>query len=993
MRCLLRLDLLRSYRIAHARVSAIEPFETSLRENTPLASINDPGALVEYLNQLNLKGDMVLNELKRVSSERDSFKQRLDVAEKDAKEAWDSVTELRERQVTSGKIDKNLSDDQSHFPSESQQNHLNLAKSPIIEAPQIDPESLLAPAEPRISVASDAPLFSPKKTPAHPPKMNEEAEEFFSYDNELPRLENELNAKQDEIMELQDQVKHLKDDLAVARESAQSMVKTLEDSTREVSLLKDRREGYEADLQEHKSTSDAIISALKADLEIAQGKFRKIEATYNAQSNAKILDLEQRLSDASLELENMQQLRAGKSEVDAVVASLQSDVNSLKADLSILQTQKDQSQKRVDTLNGLVTNLREQLSFTEQDGQRLKTELAENSEMVNDLQKRVMQAEQKGMVQENTIIGSNSATINDKLASLESTTANDTDSKIAGDANITTKKRNKKKKKGGKPIVEQESPAHPDSPKSDQITTSSTDRNGATVQTEQSNIVKILQGELDSLHELLSEKDAAIERLDRKLKDEEILKEEIDSLREELLEIGQEHVIAKDKIKELVTEKTTLQTTASSLEKEIAELRAGHLSQTADSDRSQKDLTAQFEDLKVKAANMQIDLSAAQQLASSRFKEITDMRTILQRAQPELVSLRKEATEFKGVREELDAKVINLQRIEARQEIMRTELESTRKALTDKDSEVKILNLRLSQETNARLSIEEANSSVRQELQQSETEKRLAKQSLEKLSKDLSRSRDELSASKARVRELDESISKLNQEGESHREEIDLKTAQHASAESLMSSMRDQSTEMAMQAKEARERCESLEEEVADAHRLLSERSREAETMRRLLAEVEGRTDSRLREMRERMDAAVEERDRAEDEASTIGRRRTRELEELRMKLKDADRDLKRSEEDKESLENAQRDWKRRREELEQRTEQSSREAEEVKKAMSELRDALDESERQASDLEKQKVELRRTVEEMNHRLDKLQRSNKVSSKRLTTHLKLTINT
>ena len=91
-------DLLRSYRIAHACVQLIEPFETSLRENTPLTSISDPGALVEYLNQLNLKGDMVLDELKRVSNERDAFKQMLADAEKSTRDAWDEVAQLRQQE-------------------------------------------------------------------------------------------------------------------------------------------------------------------------------------------------------------------------------------------------------------------------------------------------------------------------------------------------------------------------------------------------------------------------------------------------------------------------------------------------------------------------------------------------------------------------------------------------------------------------------------------------------------------------------------------------------------------------------------------------------------------------------------------------------------------------------------------------------------------------------------------------------------------------------
>ncbi|KAK8074073.1 hypothetical protein PG994_004972 [Apiospora phragmitis] len=71
-------ELLRSYRIAHGRATAIEPFERALREHTPLTSIKDTDALVEYLNQLNLKGNMVMDEFKRVSAEKDTLKKKHD---------------------------------------------------------------------------------------------------------------------------------------------------------------------------------------------------------------------------------------------------------------------------------------------------------------------------------------------------------------------------------------------------------------------------------------------------------------------------------------------------------------------------------------------------------------------------------------------------------------------------------------------------------------------------------------------------------------------------------------------------------------------------------------------------------------------------------------------------------------------------------------------------------------------------------------------------
>ena len=95
-------ELLRSYRIAHARVTAIEPFEAALRENTPLTSIGDPVAFTEYLSQVNLKGDMVLEELKRVTSEKTesekTLKNKLKEAEEETRKAHDELTQLKSKQ-------------------------------------------------------------------------------------------------------------------------------------------------------------------------------------------------------------------------------------------------------------------------------------------------------------------------------------------------------------------------------------------------------------------------------------------------------------------------------------------------------------------------------------------------------------------------------------------------------------------------------------------------------------------------------------------------------------------------------------------------------------------------------------------------------------------------------------------------------------------------------------------------------------------------------
>jgi predicted nucleic acid-binding Zn-ribbon protein len=73
----------------------------------------------------------------------------------------------------------------------------------------------------------------------------------------------------------------------------------------------------------------------------------------------------------------------------------------------------------------------------------------------------------------------------------------------------------------------------------------------------------------------------------------------------------------------------------------------------------------------------------------------------------------------------------------------------------------------------------------------------------EKTARDLSNTQEELGVSKARLRDTEEQVAQFNRAMGGFREEIQLKTAQHAGAQSLMNSMRDQISEMAMKIKKA----------------------------------------------------------------------------------------------------------------------------------------------------------------------------------------------
>ncbi|KAL9025448.1 MAG: hypothetical protein Q9196_005729 [Gyalolechia fulgens] len=924
----------------------------------------DPRALVEYLNQLNLKGDMVVDELKRVSHDRDTYKQQLGDAQKQATEAWDEVAKLRKEKQSDGRIGDQLRLDTAVSPAKASPTEQSKAEHSPSETAKSPP----SPAKSRTGSLPSLSIFSPKPKPAESPVIEEAREDLFSYHDEIPRLQSELEDREERIEELQREVTTLKGDLAVTRESTQSMVQTLEEATRELNNLRDHRDRSAIDFEEHREASRKLSDQLQADLAATEAKLQEREATARFEDTGRLLDLEQQLSQANDELQDLREKARKSDEQASETRTLEQKVTSLENELSQARAEKDRSEKKFDTAASLLKTIREELAENKQK----YTDIVNSKQTLEEtLQERIrfLQNPENKPSSNDAVVEARSR----EEFSAGALQAQDEAPGPAADAATIGKKKNKKKKKGAKPAGEQKQEPQLPSGEPTPIGTSKADQSVF----ETTEGVTMLRGELEKCRQQLDEKDVALEKIRLKLKDQDDLKEEIESLRDDLINLGQEHVQAKDKVKELQAEKLVLQDTVTRLEQDLAELQVNHDSDTASSNQEHQDLAAQFDDLKTKASALQTDLSAAQQVASSRFKELSDLRVVMQKAQHELTSLRAEVSELKSIKQDHDKKEAHIQNLEVRQEDMRTEIAAQKHFLAERDAEIRIVNQRLNQESSSRSRAEAARKGAREEVERLEAEKRQATESLDALSRDLSRARDEISQLRHKSKELEQQAIAFKRDNEGLKDEIELKTAQYASAQSLMSSMRDQTTELAVQMKEARDRCDSLDEEVADAHRLLSERSREGETMRRLLADIEGKADARTREMKERMEIAMEERDRAEDEASTAARRRARELDELRNKVREAERSLKRAEDDKEELETAQREWRRRREELEHHSEQSIREAEEVRRAMGELRDALDESERQAREAEKQKGELRKGLEETQHRLERLRKSNK----------------
>ena len=981
-------ELLRAYRIAHAQAATIGPFEATLQENTPLTSIADPSSFVEYLNQVNLKGDMVLDELKRVSADRDSFKTKFEQSAQRTEELEVQLEGLKTQQnepTTNGSVE-----DANGRPS------LEVATKADVDNNFTEVASAVkSPAT--NSMTSRVPsfsLFSPKTKAVKSPPPKEAAEEFFSYDTEVPKLESQVGEQQAEIEGLTKQLESLKGDLAVARESTEGMVQSLEAATRELHTLRDGKDKFDStqmEMQQTVADRQQQVDKLESRIASLEGQIQELEtertsSSTRMESNAAAMDtLKTENSEKAARLAKsdsvVEELRERLSQKEASVKDLEDTLAMQKSAERQEAKQADiSSQKRIDTMQQIMDSLKSQLQTAE-------TQVVE---IRNDLWSQQKSFEQRRCVKLNSHLNFDDDSGIDPLQNKEDaltylTTVldkqhDDGDKKLEEEADTslpqkTGKKNKKKKKKGNAAGSAPETPMSPEQPVKVTEDLAEAEVAGARVG-QASNSTSHTQEQVDRLRAELNQKSAVVDRLTLQVRELEPLKEEIETLRDDLLHQGEEHVQARDALKAAQAEKSALQESIKGLEKELAEAHR-KVTAGADSEHAHNDLAANFKELKAKSTALQIDIAAAEQLAAARFKDITDLRELLSKSQPELRSLRGEVKELKVSNDELKGKEGELRRLESRHEDLKADLKGLGRKLADKDSEVKDFQKNVDQETINRMKAEDDLRQAQSDLHFSEATKHEAIEKSEQTSRDLSKAKEESAAMHARLSALEDQITTHTREVTDLREEVSLKASLHASSQSLLQNMRDQSHELSIQAHEATNRAESLEEELADSQRMLSERSREGETMRRLLNEAETKTESKLRDMKERMETAMEERDRAEDEASINARRLAREMDDLRNKARDAAKALKVVEDEKDELQYAQRDWKRRRDELESNLERSTAELNEVRTAMAQLREALDESERQVQDLEKQRTDLRRTGEETQQRLEKLTKANK----------------
>lgn len=443
-------------------------------------------------------------------------------------------------------------------------------------------------------------------------------------------------------------------------------------------------------------------------------------------------------------------------------------------------------------------------------------------------------------------------------------------------------------------------------------------------------------------------------------------------MEESLLSVGQEHVEAKEAIKTLRAEKTSLQERVDALELQVTSHNAQNTA-NAEAEAEASKLSDEYDELKSKTMVLQTDLAAAQHLASARYRDLTDLKELLAKAQPELKALRSENAALKNTKDELTAKTAELRRLEAREKDLRSDIASFKKQAADSEREIRSLNEKVVQESGARAKAEDLTRYAQRDMRKAEAQKVIISASSEKTSAELAKVVEEATKLRQRVRDLEVEVEQVTAERNAFKEEVGLRNQQVSTSEALMTSMRAQTAEMAQQMREAKEASESMEEELVEVQRLLSERSREAETMRRLLSDVDGRAETKIADMKERMEKAEAEKERLEDDSRRDARRRAREGEDMKARVRDLEKDIARVEQEREGLRGSEAEWKRRRDEHDADTKQKEREIEELRAAVRGLRDALEDSEKSVREAEPARAELRKTLDEANARYDKLQ--------------------
>jgi chromosome segregation ATPase len=262
-----------------------------------------------------------------------------------------------------------------------------------------------------------------------------------------------------------------------------------------------------------------------------------------------------------------------------------------------------------------------------------------------------------------------------------------------------------------------------------------------------------------------------------------------------------------------------------------------------------------------------------------------------------LVLLKAELGTVSADKNDLTSRLVDVQtklrQLERSENEARETASTSQATLSAKEREIARLRLDLGVLDNIKSQLEDSLRSIKQTLSKTESERDEIQRREQTARQESIKSKRDADLYREKIASLESLRVSFTNERNALTEELQIKTAQLESSQTLMQSLREQSTEMGHRAREAKERCEGLDEELSEAHKLLGERAREAGTMRRLLDEAEGREAGRIKEAREKLDVAVEERDQLEEEIALLRRNNAEGSGELTKSLREKEHEVK----------------------------------------------------------------------------------------------------
>ncbi|KAK9237180.1 hypothetical protein V1525DRAFT_361383 [Lipomyces kononenkoae] len=857
-------ELHRAYETERARASFIDTFETVLREHTPCSSIQEPQAFVEYLENLTLRQDMLVEEMKRVTKERDESVQKSKDAETRYFEATKEISEItakldeKEQEILVFKTETENRD--ARIKAMEAANTAALHEAKLVT--DSTKAQLALSAEKVAGLESKLSNIEDQMKSASTAADQELVDKLQADDARVAELESEVKKLHSELayLEAKDVAgTETKDKLAAAESRISELVSEITGlkSVKAIAAHKDDVELQDEENDYEGNDVESKVFTQNATPTPSSSKNKKKKKRKGKSGNA--LQLEEQSSKVSDTLPDIVSAEGVSTSISVDhsidVSAYETKISDLETQVGKLRSERAHNSDEIESLRDVVRSV----------GQ----ELVEAKDEIKNLHEQL----------------SNSSDISNKLAELEASRAD---------------------------IIKQ-------------------------------------KDDLGHAHEILVDShNEAVKKMAELLKTYD--------------ELRVDHSQVTKRVEELLEEKKN----------------------TKDQARQANDAYDRAAaDLRSKIVSLEQDIKATEQVAQARYKELSEKNDLLLKLQNDLQAARTAEAQLRDEQIVLVAKMEDLKRVEKSERQLKADATKYRTAVAERDADLTKVRTQLREYQTGKIKADERVSQLNQQLTRTEAELKGVAESVDRMSREKASLNQELESLRSRIQTYSSANSMLKTQLEAAKEEVQIAKAEKESAKTLMESLRQQASEMAMQSKESRDRYDALEEELAEAHRLLIERSREATTIRRLLSDAESKQEVSVRELKEQVSVLMEERDRAEKEAVAISRRKSREMEDLKIKVREQERRLGMADEERSKLTAELNDLRAARERADEKANLASTEMDETRKVLTELRTVLENTETQLYEAEANRKELKRLAEDTQGKVERLQKTNRTLSEEL----------